>query len=467
MSQVESGYDVVIIGAGIAGLVTANRAAELGRRVVVLETSTDEKYICNSRYAYGTFHINFAGLDMPEDALTAKIDAATAGFARKDLARAVAKDGRRLMQWLKGEGIQLVNLGGYGTNLLSPPWRTGYGLTWENYGADIALQRLEANFLKRQGRVLRGHRASALRQVPGGIEIAVEGAATKKFQAPALVIADGGFQANHDMLRKGGVSPAPEKLLARNGGTAIGDGLRMALGLGAAVSGGMNNIYGHLHSRDAMHSTKHWPRPVADDLAAAGIVIDASGRRFTDEGLGGIWITNAIARLPDPLGTTIIFDQSIWDGPPGRNHAQPPNPLVVEAGGTLHRADTLAELAPKIGLPAQALSDVVGEYNSALDAGALQRLSPPRRNDPIRAWPIKVAPFYAMPICAAITNTMGGIVVDGDARVLDVNDRPIAGLYAAGSTVGGLDGGPHAGYVGGLIKATFGLRAAETIADKA
>ena len=69
-----------------------------------------------------------------------------------------------------------------------------------------------------------------------------------------------------------------------------------------------------------------------------------------------------------------------------------------------------------------------------------------------------------MPICAAITNTMGGIVVDGDARVLDKNDKPIPGLYAAGSTVGGLDGGPHAGYVGGLIKATIGLRAAETIA---
>ena len=471
MSQAESGYDIIIIGAGIAGLVTANRAAELGRRVAVLEAGTDEKYICNSRYAYGTFHINFAGLDMPEDALTAKIDAATAGFTRKDLARAVAKDGRRLMQWLKDEGIQLVNLGGYGTNVLAPPWRTGYGLTWENYGADVALQRLEANFLKRQGRILRGHRASALRQIPGGIEIAVEaqgaGSTAKKLQAPAVVIADGGFQANHDMLRKGGVSPSPEKLLARNGGTAVGDGLRMALGLGAAVSGGMSNIYGHLHNRNAMSSTKHWPRPVVDDLAAAGIVIGANGRRFTDEGLGGIWLTNAIARLADPLGTTIIFDQAIWDGPPGRNHAQPPNPLVVEAGGTLHRADTLAELAGKIGLPGQTLSDAIGEYNDAIDGGSLQRLSPPRRNDPIRAWPIKVAPFYAMPICAAITNTMGGIVVDGDARVLDVNERPIPGLYAAGSTVGGLDGGPHAGYVGGLIKATFGLRAAEKIAGKA
>ena len=79
-------------------------------------------------------------------------------------------------------------------------------------------------------------------------------------------------------------------------------------------------------------------------------------------------------------------------------------------------------------------------------------------------WPIKTAPFYAIPICAAITNTMGGIVVDGNGAVLDQSDTPMPGLFAAGSTVGGLDGGPNAGYVGGLIKATIALRAAEAIA---
>ena len=70
-----------------------------------------------------------------------------------------------------------------------------------------------------------------------------------------------------------------------------------------------------------------------------------------------------------------------------------------------------------------------------------------------------------MPICSAITNTMGGIVVDGQARVLDTKGSPIPGLFAAGSTVGGLDGGPHSGYVGGLIKAVIGLIAAETICN--
>src|SRR5581483_12221875 len=109
-------------------------------------------------------------------------------------------------------------------------------------------------------------------------------------------------------------------------------------------------------------------RPVTDDLAAAAVVIDENGLRFTDEALGGIWIANAIARLPDPLGTTIIFDQAIWDGPPGRNHVQPPNPLVVEAGGTLHCADTIAELAGMMRLAPQALQSVVDEYNAAFDA---------------------------------------------------------------------------------------------------
>jgi predicted oxidoreductase len=57
-----------------------------------------------------------------------------------------------------------------------------------------------------------------------------------------------------------------------------------------------------------------------------------------------------------------------------------------------------------------------------------------------------------------------GIVVDRNGAVLDRNDTPVPGLFAAGSTVGGLDGGPNAGYVGGLIKTTIALRAAEAIA---
>ena len=463
MTEIDVQYDVVVIGAGIAGLVAANRAAQLGKRVVVLEKSEDESYLCNSRYTYGTFHINFTDVGADEDLLLRKIEACSEGFARKDLARAIAKDGRRLMQWLNNEGIDLVDLGGYQTNVLAPPWRQGFGLTWRGYGGDVALRRLEENLRQRQGRIRRGMRARALK--PAARAIAVEtdaavGAAT--FSAPFVVIADGGFPASFDMIRAH-ICPTPEKLLARNGGSATGDGLRMAQAIGAA-STGLDMFYGHLHSRDAMTSTQLWPRPYADEIAAASIVIDAEGCRFADEGLGGIYLTNMVARLAEPLGATIVFDQAIWDGAPGRGHAQPPNPLLPEAGGTLYRAGTIAELAGPIGIAPQRLEDLVREYNTAIDAGTLHRLSPPRRADRYRAWPITTGPFYAMPICAAITNTMGGIVVDGNGAVLDRSDKPLPGLFAAGSTVGGLDGGPKAGYVGGLIKATIALRAAEAIA---
>jgi fumarate reductase flavoprotein subunit len=458
----DASLDVIVIGAGIAGLTAANRATQLGKRVVVLEKSSEDKYLCNSRYAYGTIHINYSDLEAEEDSLMARIEAATEGTARKDLAHAIARDGRRFTQWLKSEGIDVVRLDGYQTNVLAPAWRKGYGLTWKNYGSDIALQRLGANFEKRQGRILRGHRATALKADKHGFTVETS---QGRVQGLAIVIADGGFQANLDMVRAYGISPAPERLLARNGGTAVGDGIKLAQSLGGAITeNGMKNIYGHIHSRDAMKTTKLWPRPYLDETAASGIVVDDRGHRVADEGLGGIWLTNVIARMADPLSATIIVDQAIWDGP-GRNHVQPPNPLIEEAGGTVYRAATIAELAEKAGIAPAAMEDTVAQYNAALDTRTLQNLSPPRttRNKP---WPIRTAPFYAIPICVAITNCMGGLVVDGDGRVLDKADTPIPGLYAAGSTVGGLDGGPHAGYVGGLIKAVIGLRAAEKIAGK-
>jgi glycine/D-amino acid oxidase-like deaminating enzyme len=182
----DANFDVIVIGAGIAGLTTANRAAQLGKRVVVLEKSTEDKYLCNSRYAYGTIHINYSDLEAGEGSLVAKIEAATEGTARKDLAGAVAKDGRRLTQWLRSEGIDVVRLDGYQTNVLAPPWRKGFGLTWKDYGSDIALQRLGAAFEKRQGRILRGHRATALKADKGGITVET---AQGRFHAPAVATA--------------------------------------------------------------------------------------------------------------------------------------------------------------------------------------------------------------------------------------------------------------------------------------
>ncbi len=98
-------------------------------------------------------------------------------------------------------------------------------------------------------------------------------------------------------------------------------------------------------------------------------------------------------------------------------------------------------------------------------AGNLAALSPPRRDGGYDPVPIETPPFRAIPLAAGITVTMGGIAIDAAARVLRPDDTPIPGLYAAGSTAGGMEGGPRAGYVGGLIKAfLLGLIAAESAA---
>ena len=169
--------DVLVIGGGIAGMTAANRAAELGKRVVVLEKGTEEKYPSNTRFTYGTFHINFNGPLTDEQKLLDIIESATEGTARKDLARSLVKAAPRLMDWLSGEGIALIALGQYHTHVLSPVQRTGAGLYWDGYAGDVTLQKLEANLKKRGGVLLRGTKALALKL---GNPVAVEAEQAQK-----------------------------------------------------------------------------------------------------------------------------------------------------------------------------------------------------------------------------------------------------------------------------------------------
>src|SRR4029077_15730239 len=129
-------------------------------------------------------------------------ETATRGFARKDVAGAIARDSSRPDRWLQGEGVKFINLGHYHTFVLAPPSRTGAGLDWEGRGGDVLLRTLGANLEKRGGRILRGTRAFALDvSTPGRITVKAEqNGATATFVAGAVVIADGGFPANVDLV---------------------------------------------------------------------------------------------------------------------------------------------------------------------------------------------------------------------------------------------------------------------------
>src|SRR3546814_2201265 len=105
-----------------------------------------------------------------------------------------------------------------------------------------------------------------------------------------------------------------------------------------------------------------WPDPVVDSLAVSALLVDGYSQRFGDEGLGGVHITNCIARLADPLSAVIIMDDAIWNGP-GKDWLLPANPYLIRAGGELITASDLNSLAAKIGHDPGALNVSVARWN--------------------------------------------------------------------------------------------------------
>ncbi len=466
--------DVVVVGGGFAGLVAAARAAELGLAVTVLERGTGPNYPCNSRWSGGVLHVAYTDILSPPDALVAAMTKAACGAIDLPQARAFAENAGRLIAWLKTQGATFVGTKvDWQQHILEPMRALRAGLDWEARGPDVMMGRLAETVRRAGGRIVLDARARSLIPDGGrcrGVFADVAGR-SETFPASAVILADGGFQANLDLLRQH-IAPHPERIKQRGAANGAGDGLVMALEAGAAV-GGLDRFYGHLLSRDAMTNDAVWPYPELDALATAGVLVGRDGRRFADEGQGGIALTNILARSDDPLGATIILDQTIWEGP-GRSARIPANPTLEAAGGTVLRADRLAALAQLAAVPVDALERTVARHNEAIASGQLSALHPSRSSDRHRPMPIAAPPFLAIPVCAGITYTMGGIQVDGHSRVQRPDGETIAGLYAAGSNTGGLEGGGGAGadgrsstvaYLGGLAKAGVqGLIAAENIA---
>jgi succinate dehydrogenase/fumarate reductase flavoprotein subunit len=458
--------DLVVIGGGLAGLTAAVRSAELGLRVVVLEAGSADRYLCNTRLAMGFFNVAFRDIREGKNVLRQAIAAATLGSADRQLADALSENAGRALQWLRSRGVRTI-VGNWRPGMaamLTPPAAIGAGLRWPGRGPDQMLQRLEALLLHQGGRLIRGTRARELKMSRGcctGL-IAQSQGRSAEYLADAVLIADGGFQNSEQLLREF-VTAHPNRLLMRNAGTARGDGLLMARAVGAKIVE-TSAFYGHVQSADALSNPRLWPYPTLDHLIGAGVLLAADGKRFTDEGLGGVFVANAIAQQQDPLATLAIFDRAIWDGP-ARNFPLPANPLLANAGAKVYRAENFEALAAAANLPPADVTRTIAEYNAAVFSNNTTSLSPHRSNHLQQAMPIIDPPFFAVPAVGGITYTMGGIAIDGEGRVKHRDGGVIKGLFAAGSTTGGHEGGPCVGYTGGLGKAlTFGWCAARTIA---
>src|SRR5215467_7643765 len=159
-------YDVITIGGGFSGLVTACRAAELGLKAAVLEARNEDRYPCSSRYSTGVCNVmGLAILAAPDVLYRAVIDG-SGGAANPELARAIADNGKRTIEWLTGEGARFVTRAlqkdAPGQKVLAPPRRLSAGLDWEGRGGDVVMRQLEHNLVKRGGQVMRGTEVTEL-----------------------------------------------------------------------------------------------------------------------------------------------------------------------------------------------------------------------------------------------------------------------------------------------------------------
>jgi tricarballylate dehydrogenase len=250
-----------------------------------------------------------------------------------------------------------------------------------------------------------------------------------------VVLASGGFQANVQM-RVAHLGRYADSLILRGSRYNTGEGITMALAIGAQAAG----QWGDYHSAviDA-RSPKVECGVTALYNFQMGIIVDARGERFLDEGEDFrdhtyVKFGKTIMEEADGLAFC-IFDQSMVQREEFGRAWRPAGPPIEAA--------SVRELAEALGVSVDGLELTVRDFNRAcqpglldydrLDGKATSGLLPRKSN---WAVPLESPPFVAVPVTGGITFTFGGLKVDVKARVIDVAGRLIEGLYAAGELMG-------------------------------
>lgn len=236
-----------------------------------------------------------------------------------------------------------------------------------------------------------------------------------------VILATGGYGANAELVAQ--LHSIPE-LMTSNAASSTGDGMLMAQAIGAALTG-MDKIQIHPHGNPETGALQsHFAGSVTNS-----IYVNKEGRRFTEETGRRDTISE------DTLEQTDHIMFSIYDA----RTASEASDSAVEMGNA-YKADTLEELAQLAGIDAQGLVEEVAHYNEMVAAGEDTDFGK-------KAVELKIeeAPFYCVPLSPTIHHTMGGLKIDTDARVYNEAGEVIDGLYAAGEVTGGIHGGNRIG----------------------
>lgn len=263
-----------------------------------------------------------------------------------------------------------------------------------------------------------------------------------------VILATGGYSQNKEMRRKSAPHLTPE-MVSTNQPGATGDGIVIATRHGADTTG-MNYVQVYPLATPGTGALQGRARKMSglDDV----IDVNKNGERFVKEDARRDEFVAAIKKQPGGV-VYDINDSSIVK--PLNSFNEDVETLV--SIGRIYKADSLADLAKQLGMPADKLEATVAEFNKKVEA----------KNDPkfgrkLFDRPIVKPPFYATPRAPSIHHTMGGLQISTNAQVLDKNGKPIPGLYAAGEVTGGIHGSNRLGGNATADVLTFGRIAAKS-----
>lgn len=434
-------HELVIVGAGTAGIPAAIFAAERGARVLLLESAPviggTLHYSTGQMSAAGTRLQAELGIEDTPDAHFEDVVRISEGSCNRELVRLAVDLAADTLDWLTDWGF--TPLPGHPVKGAGHEFYSERRYLWADKGGVAILDALRAALAPAMatGRITMklSHRATALEQGSDGRITGVvtsSGEDQRLWRGRNFLLATGGYTANTELAEKLDGYPQYASVSYPH---SRGDGLELARALGARLRGEDNFLPGfgailadYDHPSGVFASFISRP----DTRMPWEIYVNALGERFIREDEPSVHKREvALGSQPD-LRYWVIFDEGIIETAPSAfaNWAREDLRGVLGRQPMFYSGSTVSELASAAGLPAGALEHSIAEFNSGVARG-LDRFG--REHLPRE---IDTPPYHAVRVQGFRVTSTSGVIVDDHLRVLDAESKPFPNLYAAGEILG-------------------------------
>jgi len=426
--------DIVVVGAGGAGLAAATEAASRGAKVVVLEKTAamgGSSLICGGALAFAGTDMQAAqGIKDSSELLYKDMMTVGQNMNVPALVQAYVDNQLETYKWLKQLGVNFLSVS-IASGMSVPRGHNVKPSEVIKILGDAAKAKGTKIFMDTAGQKL------VMDDKTGkicGVIVERKGKKISYGAKKAVILTSGGFSRNTTLMAK--FVPSMAKTKAINGLGNYGDGLKMAWAYGADIQ--------DMPYIKATFGFEPNATTIAEDFALifyqGAIIVNKEGKRFVNESKSYKLVGDAALVQTDTLGF------QVYDAPIREKTKSDPLSAIdsLEKRGLIYSAPTLAELAQKINVPSATMEETVKDYNANVAKGIDPQFG---RTTLVASFgkPVKIetAPFYAFPSIAIIIGTYGGILINNKAQVTDVFGNVIPGLYAAGEITGGVHGAAY------------------------